>query len=220
MRTMTNFLSFLFGVLALYSCGKNSGESSSRSSDAREEEEIIREGNQTYLATLRPLNNIVAGYIPSGQTEVRIIGKNIQFKTQLEDDASVIHVQNLHAGSTCPTASDDVNGDGFIDEVEMVSSTGQVLVPMDSNLSSLKEGTFNRGGPLFYSSTTKLADLINELYRASLIPTIDSLSLEGKVVMVHGVSANAILPGTVASASGRAINLSLPMACGVLRFSP
>ncbi len=206
-------LIFLLILLSVLSCGNSSSGGSHSSIEKQQEEQITPSGDKTYLATLRPLNNTVSGFIPSGQTEVRYIGQIIQVKTQLEDDASVVHIQNLHNGSACPTMSDDTNGDGYIDEVEMLESTQDILFPMDSNLSSLTEGNFLRGGPFIYSNSVKYSVLMNELQK-------DSLNLEGRVVVVHGVYASANLPSTVATTNGRAINLSLPMACGVLHLSP
>lgn len=185
----------LSSVLAV-SCGKGGGGSNSGKSSSRLEEK--QEG--TYKAILRPLNIQLSGFIPTGVAEIKIADTQVDVKTLLDDDARVPHMQSIHVGKRCPTASDDKNKDGIVDMQEAIKASGNVLVPLDSNLNSVDEGKgiYPMGGGFTYQETTSLEKFG------------DNLKLNGRVVLIHGVAETTPLPARVQANE-------VPIVCGILK---
>lgn len=178
------------------SCGKGGGGSSSgKSSSALED---AQEG--TYKAILRPLNIHLSGFIPTGVAEIKIVDSQVDVKTLLDDDAKVPHMQSIHIGKRCPNASDDKNNDGLVDMQEALKASGNVFVPLDSNLNSVDEGKgiYPMGGGFTYQETTSLEKFGYDL------------KLNGRVVLIHGVAeATPLPPGVRAN--------EVPIVCGILK---
>lgn len=181
------------------SCGKDGGGSSSGKSTSRLEE--AQEG--TYKAILRPLNIQLSGFIPTGVAEIKIVDEQVEVKTLLDDDARVPHMQSIHIGKRCPNASDDKNKDGIIDMQEAIKASGNILVPLDSNLNSVDEGKgiYPMGGGFTYQETTSLEKFG------------DDLKLNGRVVLIHGVAETTSLPARVKANE-------VPIVCGILKKGP
>jgi len=143
-------------------------------------------------------------------------------------EPNMIHPQHIHAAASCPPASADVNGDGFVDVIEGVPFYGPILIPLDDNLASQAAGAFPTAvgiqGLLNYTATTSLTALLNDLNAPDPDPT-DAvvklngapLALETRHVVIHGVDAHTPLPPTVASLPGVPAFLTLPVACGEIR---
>ncbi len=200
---------WLLGALLLLSaCGKESGSQNTAGSEVREEQvELVGE----YKAILRPFNTQVNGFIPTGAAEFSVRDGELKVITYLDDDASVHHRQSLHAGSSCPTDAQDSNNDGLVDSVEALSIVGEVLIPLDGDLSSRVAGkdVWPRGKSFTYSKSTPLQNVLNDFAGSPL-------NLEGKVVMIHGTSEGSV-PETVQTLEGLPRHLSLPIACGIIR---
>ena len=142
--------------------------------------------------------------------------------------AFVEHEQHIHLGSACPTISNDDNNDGFLDAVEASTVSGKVLIPLDADLDTQESGmnTYpraNSAGNYRWTERTSLALLTSDLRAPDMNPEDDviklpadqDLSLEGRVVEVHGVSPIVELAETVQPADDR--HAKLPIACGVIR---
>jgi hypothetical protein len=194
-------------ILVLASCG-GSGSSDSddgsttQNEDPRDEMQVA-EGN--YKAILRPYNFTVAGWIPNGMTDIKITGQKIEVQSWLDDAANVVHMQNIHIGTQCPTIANDSNRDGFVDFNESVQVSKQILLQLDADLESQSEFSIYPKGNFTYFQTAALSAPLN---------------LEGKVIIVTGAAADRGLPATVSQFNNQTRELSIPIACGVIERMP
>jgi hypothetical protein len=211
---MTFFSSFLIFISLpfFFSCGndKNSSASSFPSPELLEQDS---EG--TYRTILRPLNNHLSGYIPSGTAEINISENSVLVTTLLDDDAKVVHLQSVHRGTRCPNLGDDLNGDGVIDIFEATKASGDVLIPLDRNLNSAPLGAniYPTGSGFTYKEKAALSNLELDVRER----TAENLNLSGRVVLIHGVSPSTRLPETVKSTGFQTPQSSIPIVCGILK---
>lgn len=194
------FLSLCFLLVA---CGENSSSSSSAKKEVQEEVSL-RPG--TYSAFLRPMNSKVNGFITSGRADITV-DESFSIKLIMDDAPGVVHVQRLYSGTACPTLTADTNRDGFVDYVEAEAVLGRSILSLDGDLSSDSEGIDLYPVGKTYSYQQK-ADL-------SMMPS--DLTLEGRVILIHG-AYSGVLPPSVNSRAGLTPAQSLPIACGKLFF--
>lgn len=197
-------------ISAISGCGKDGTKSSP---DRMDEELATQNIEGTYNAIIRPINTSLSGWIPSGGALIKIIGDDIEVQTWLEDAASVIHHQNIHLGSDCPLENDK-NNDGYVDVNEMISSTKQILLPLDNQIETASIENYPMGKTYRYVQKGSLSRLINDLQQGVLAKK-KSFNLAGKVIMIHG-AAPKILPPTVATVEGRTPQETIPIACGII----
>lgn len=201
-------LSFL---LALVSCGKDGDGNKSESVTSLVSTDLS--GN--YKALLRPLNTQANGFLPSGGAEVKANETELLVKTYLDDDTKVTHIQDIREGTRCPTQADDANGDGFIDVTEAAAVVGPVMIALDGDLDSHEGGQtdYPRGGSFTYTRQAKMDNVIKEAQALRR----GVFQFEGKVVLIHGTSDLLKVPATVATINDLPRNLTLPIACGILK---
>lgn len=183
---------------------------------------------QVYTARLNPLNagsHTVAGTtytIPTtrGTATVTLKGDDVTVQIMVDGVTPLtLHPQHIHAGTTCPTAAQDVNGDGFVDVIEGLPKYGPVLVSLDSTIntgasSDLDFPRSDANGAYTYSAEGSRQHIQDEIQTA--------LKLGTRHVVIHGISpdANAMpLPSTVASLPGLPAWATLPVACGELHLT-
>jgi hypothetical protein len=197
----------------LTACGKNSSSGSSSGSSTPAIQEQSSEG--AYRAILRPFNNSLSGFLPTGAAEVKITGDNVLIKTYLDDDARVNHIQSIHTGTKCPEASDDKNADGIIDFSESMSAVGDILVPLDAEIGSAPEGAgiYPLGGGYTYSEESSLSKLETDVKSR----TNQNLNLSGRVVLIHGVAPRTAIPASVSTKDALPPHSSVPIVCGILQ---
>jgi hypothetical protein len=210
-----NFISTLFLISSLpflFSCGKDkkSGNAPSTSPELYEQES---EGS--YRAILRPLNNHLSGFLPTGSAEIEIAGDSVMVSTLLDDDAKVVHLQSIHRGTRCPNQSDDENADGVIDLSEAIKASGDVLIPLDRDLNSatLGENLYPSGSGFTYTEQASLTNLQKDVSER----TGENLNLSGRAVLIHGVASFTTLPQTVRTLRGLSQQNSVPVVCGILK---
>ncbi len=211
------FSILLLSAILFYACGKKNSSGGQIPNEVVVPNPLSEEKplEGTYRAILRPLNNHLSGFLPSGLAEVKISGDAFSVKTLLDDDARVVHIQSIHLGSECPrNAEHDLNQDGLIDIVEAKNASGEVYIPLDSDLNSAEAGSsvYPMGGNFTYIENASLANLIEDIK----IRTDRNLKLHERVVLIHGVEARTKLPSTVATLRGVPKQASIPIACGVL----
>jgi hypothetical protein len=214
-----------FGVLLISTLLVSCGGGGSSNSNSQQKQESLEEARGTYLASLRPLNSQLSGFIPSGQTQIKIDGEIFSVKSVLDDGASVTHRQNIHLGIRCPNAGDDSNQDGYVDAEEALRAVGGIIIPLDSDLQAQTAGTYPRGSEMTYTRQIDLDLLLRDLRdrdpnpNDSVVKLADgeSFSLEGRVVLIHGANNSVSLPESVASMNGETRQVSMPIACGILR---
>lgn len=208
--TLSIFVSLTF----LAACGKSGGSSSSSSIGTKLQEQ---QAEGFYRAILRPYNNSLSGFLPTGFAEIKVSGDTVQVKTLLDDDARVPHIQSIQMGTRCPTLADDTNGDGLIDIEESYKASGEVFIPLDNDLAVMDgNGTYPIGGSFTYNRSSSLSVLEGETRNRFN----QSLNLGGRVVIIHGVAANTKMPATVATRHGLAPQSTIPIVCGVLQRMP
>ena len=179
------------------------GEASQRSSNA----------NATvYRVDFEALNPDAGYSAVNGVANLRITGDRLTVQVNAQGlQPGMIHPQHIHASDSCPEPAADTNEDGFIDVLEGVPSYGPIFVSLDGDLANLDfETTFpkpmNKAGAITYSESAS----VSELEAA----TGEALDLDGRHIVLHGVSAETDLPESVQSIAGLPSYLTLPVACG------
>ena len=230
----------LASTLILTSCGQSSGGKSQKAKSEKTQNEatsgnshppVVKEKNEgQYIAKLSALNENVAGLITGAATISRVkdeLVADVRFSGEALT-AGILHEQNIHIGERCPTAADDLNGDGFIDSVEGSLVYGKIIIPMDGDLNSQRMGggifpVADEFGGYIYSQVASYQKFMEDLREIDinlddLIVTLaegEEFEFENKVIVIQGVSANAALPDSVASNNQFTNYQSLPVACGL-----
>ena len=213
----------ILAMITLISCGKNGG-----GSDSSMQEQLEPVSDGVYHAVLRPLNTQASGYLPTGTATFTVKGDNFQARTLLDDDARVTHRQSVHFGTRCPNnAQDDRNGDGYVDYAEAMAVVGKVFIPLDNDLSSQVAGAnvYPKGSGFSYARSSSLSRLNADLWMAdedaaddiAKLNSGENLGISNRVVLIYGAAVKSTFPASLSARSGEAANLSLPIACGVIR---
>ncbi|MBE4719004.1 hypothetical protein DAD99_12855 [Pseudarthrobacter sp. AB1] len=152
----------------------------------------------------------------SGTAVITVNGDDITVTVDVQGvTAGTLHPQHIHAGTTCPNASDDVNHDSFVDVIEGLPKYGPVLISLDSDLNSFAPSldfpVADASGSYHYSEEAAKSHLQSELKQA--------LKLGDRHVVIHGINPTDPLPTTVASLPGLPAWATLPVACGQLSRS-
>ena len=144
--------------------------------------------------------------------EMTIDGDMLTVRVDAEGVASgTLHPQHIHASGSCPSASADENDDGFVDVIEGVPSYGEIFIPLDNDLANLESQTSfpnPSGNEYEYMQTVSISEL-----EAS---ADEDLNLDGRHIVLHGVSSDVDLPESVQTLGETSANLTLPIACGAI----
>lgn len=178
--------------------------------------------HQVYVAHLHPLNAKASGHSTHGIARLTIEGGDLKIFVDVHGAApDTVHWQHFHghqdgAQATCPTMSADANHDGVIDITETEKASGTTMVPFDTDPAAMDvaHGTYPKAdahGNYHYSVTVPLKALDAAFGKA--FPG-QALDLSKRVVYIHGVPADAKLPGSVASLGPIPAQVTLPIACG------
>lgn len=226
-KKMHKYVPYLVGtcLLTMVACGSDDDDNGSGSRPQEQQETV-----GTYKATLAPipLNTTVAGN-PTGTLDVVIEGDEFKATMNMQGvPGNVVHAQHITVGSSCPTATNDVNNDSYVDVLEGAPNYGLILIPLDGDLEDQDDGEngfprANSGGSYTWSKTASLSRMIADLQDADVdledgLTKLNGsdLNLAGKVVIVHGVNSNSNLPDSVATLDDFRNHQSLPIACGVI----
>lgn len=219
----------------LASCGDSGSNGNSRSNESTEErEEIIpTDGSNIdglYRATFTTLNSHVNGTIPGSATFLRKENKFYAYVRLFAGGPKAWHPQAVYTGGRCPTMDDDENRDGFIDIVEAEKVLGSIIIPLDANISSQSGGKnfyplADASGSYHYERITNFQSFLNDLQRedndlednVTKLGPDRGLKIEGKTVLIQGISDTITLPETVASVGRRRSFQTLPIVCGVFK---
>jgi hypothetical protein len=178
-------------LMSFISCGDSSSNNSSR-------QEETNEG--VFKAVLNPENPSVSA--ASGNAEISLIGDDFNVNVTMLSSLSTTHAQHIHTGSRCPTAADDTNGDGFVDSVEASVVYGEVILPLDDDLTS-NSGSFPSGPTYNYFQNASYSQILANL-------NLQTLNFEKLVINIHGVPESTILPPTVQGSKA-----DFPISCGI-----
>lgn len=219
-------------LLILISCGKG-GENPAAGIQYKPGLNIQMEAgpvliNDLYMAKFKTLNGHINGVIPGSATIQRSEDKFIAYVRLFSASPSTWHQQFIHVGKRCPGPQDDINQDGFIDIQEALKVVGKILIPLDSNITSQRQGrsTFpvsDETGSYFYERSTSYSRFMDDLLADDIFPednvvkllNEDDFTMAGKAVLVLGASDKILYPETVASADNYSQAQTLPIACGV-----
>lgn len=180
--------------------------------------------SQVYVATLTAINPQLTNSQASGQAIFIVKNGMLKITMVVKGVSPGMHLQHIHGfitskESTCPPAEADTNGDGIIDLLETEPYAGTTLIPFNSNPSGLmiKSDTYSVAsddGILIYEMTVPLSQLnaaIKKEYK------IDKLDLGNRLIFIHGVPKDMVLPKTVGSLPGVPAYITVPIACGEIR---
>ncbi len=223
----TQLSSLVFGACVMSLMASCGGTEKSAASPGSEKNPITQLGLEgRYIAKLNALNTSVAG-VTIAEAKVQVIADQLAVSMEVKDSpASTTHSQFIYEGTECPSEIHDTNNDGFIDAIEASKVLGKILIPLDANLNSQSEGLesfpeSNFLGNYSYYKEGVLSQLVADL----TAPDMDEkdeitklsgsdLQLEGKVVVVQGVSNQTYIPGSVATFDGLSDRATLTIACG------
>jgi hypothetical protein len=177
-----------------------------------------------YAASLTPLNSSVSGQPAAGTVQFAVSGDQLVISVDANGvPAGIEHWQHVHGfadgrAAACPTMAADVNGDSLVDLIETEALSGTTMVPLhhDPVSMDIPQHTYpvaSAGGTLTYTDTISLAALQQAFDKA--YPG-QQLSLDHRVVFLHGVPAATQLPASVASLGPIPAQVTLPVACAVL----
>lgn len=228
MNNMKLNLTFLLMLMtlstSLVSCGSDSDDDNN--AETRQEQQ---EDQGQYHANLSALNSQVVSEanvdssisVTEEDIMVDINGQEVPTNTTIR--------QYIYTGNSCPTQEDDANGDGFIDYQELIAHSGQILIPLNNDLSAQEAGSqfpsSGSNGSYTYEESAALDDLVSNLREPDTEPNDDMarlspderLNLGGRVMVIHGVDRGTSLPETVQPRDGLSAQESLPIACSVIQ---
>lgn len=188
------------------------------------------EAEGTYVATITTLNNGVGGPISGNVSISKEGGRLIAYARFNGGAPHTVHQQRVHVGTSCPTAANDTNGDGYVDAVEGFAHVGKILFPLDADISSQERGSSiwpagDMYGYYHWERATSYERFISDLREPDLneenefakLGENGDLNLDGRVVIIHGAPETANLPDSVAT-RGRLRNFqTIPVACGIIK---
>jgi hypothetical protein len=222
------------GLSLLTSCGQNSSTKSSGPEAPLPQEEIrVTDGSNIegiYLATFETLNPHVNGTLPGSATFFRQGDKLFSYVRLFAGGPRAWHQQKVYLGNRCPTMADDSNGDGYIDILEAEAVVGQIIIPLDADISSQQSGRNfyplgDLSGSYFYERITSFNRFFSDLKSLDKDPNDNLAKLApeegfdfiGKVVMIQGTADTIEYPLSVQSTNRHRPHQTLPIACGIFK---
>lgn len=177
----------------------------------------------TYVATLAPMNVAAAGTETSGEARFEVQGDELVVTIDVKGaPPGITHWQHFHgmteagAQAACAGTDADANGDGIVDLIETGPASGTTMVPFTTDPAAMDVAggaypTSDADGSYHYAETVSLPELT-----AAFAKAFDGqeLALDSRVVLIHGVAADAALPATVQSLGPIPAATTLPIACG------
>lgn len=179
---------------------------------------------ERYVAELRPMNADAVGRAAEGTATFEIDKGQLDITVDATGLApGVMHLQHYHGfpdgqEAACPSQTADTNGDGYIDLLETEDAAGTTMVPLHARPQSLELSSdpypvASDQGAIGYEQSVAVDELTAALENKF---TVSELSLEDRVVILHGILPEAELPDSVRSLPGVPAQVTLPVACGTI----
>lgn len=184
---------------------------------------VPESGEAAYTAEIEELNANLTDEEISGQASFIVADGQLHITIVASGLLpSMMHLQHIHGfksgsnESACPDPGADSNGDGIVDLIETHEASGVTLVPFNGDPVALKIKSSsypiaNEKGLLTYQISVSL-DVLESATQNSY--DIDELSLEDRVLYIHGVPEDTSLPESVQSLPGVPAQVTVPLACG------
>lgn len=184
---------------------------------------LAQQANAAFTAQLQPINPQLTATAVSGQAMLTISGDELHITLVATGMPAGMRLAHIHGfiteqASSCPAANADVNGDGIVDLIETEPSAGVTLIPFNADPAGLEilsdsYPVASDDGLIVYQATVSLAAL-----NASVAAEYDiaDLNLADRVIFVHGVAEDVMLPDTVQSLPDVPARVTVPIACGEL----
>ena len=207
-------------------CQEDHAKTKVRGGQKTEQIEEIRIDGK-YEVKFVALNTSVSG-VSNAKANIHVIADRISVGLEMkESPAESTHSQFIYSASECPNDLNDTNNDGYIDPVEASKVLGSILIPLDGDLSSQTSGlddfpVSDSMGNYSYYQESILSDLISDLKSKDMNPDDElvkllpkqNLQLEGKVIIIQGISDEVYLPGSIQTIGTNSDRATLPIACG------
>lgn len=182
-------------------------------------------GTKAYIAEIKEMNPQLTKGKVSGQAIFIIKNGQLNITLVMKGVApNMMHLQHIHGfisgkDATFPPANADANGDGIIDLMETHPYSGKTLIPfngapIDLKIKSDSYPIANKDGLLTYEISiplNKLKAAIKKEYG------IDKLSLQNRIIFIHGIPEGETLPKSVQSLPGVPAYITVPIAYGVIK---
>ena len=180
---------------------------------------------KAYVSEIKEMNPELTKDEVSGQAIFIIANGQLNISLVVKGLApNIMHLQHIHGfisgeKGTCPPPEADTNNDGVIDLIETHAYSGKTLVPfngapIDLVIKSDSYPVADADGLITYNMTIpldKLEAAVKKEYG------IDQLSLEDRIIFIHGIPEEASLPDSVKSLPGVPAYITVPVACGVIK---
>lgn len=179
----------------------------------------------TVSATLTSLNGSTAAGTATFILDGDVLTANLAVSGV---DTSTTIRQFVLTGGACPSTAADTNADTFVDGLEAFAVTGNILVPLDADLSTQAggQGTFpvsDATGSYTYGDTVSFTSFMDDLTATDSDPTdltdkltSDTLDLDTRAILLLGVADTVVLDSTVLALPSLTAQQSFPIACGTI----
>lgn len=181
-----------------------------------------------YQAKFTTLNPHINGTIPGSANLYRINNRLFAFVRLFGGAVNAWHMQNIYIGSRCPSLSDDINKDGFIDIIEAERVLGKIIIPLDNDIRSQKAGGrrypyADLSGNYVYERVTAFSDFIKDLNKEdelisdniAKISKTSGFDFKNLTVLIQGIEEAKELPETVITKPPYESYKTIPVTCGV-----
>lgn len=180
---------------------------------------------KAYIAEINEMNPELTKDEVSGQAIFTIANGQLSIIMVVKGlPPNMMHLQHIHGfisgeKGSCAPAEADTNKDGVIDLIETHAYSGKTLVPFNGAPIELaiKSDSYpvaDANGLITYTMTVSLDELEAAIQKKY---GIDQLSLEDRVIFIHGIPEEDPLPATVQSLSGVPAFITVPIACGTIK---
>ena len=220
------YYAIFFLILLFSGCGKHSTQpikQANRSPMRSPIEEMQSVGQ--FLAVLKNINPILNPYL-RGSGTISIEGSDIITDVSLSGgEENQLYAQQVRKGRRCPDKREDTNNDGYIDIVEAQHVIGDILFPLDGDISSQLafDSIFpisDEYGNYTYSKISDLNLFLQDLFSPKQnyssyikLQKDEIFDPEGMLLIIQGISKNHFLPFSVKSIARLTPHQSLPIAC-------
>ena len=174
---------------------------------------------ERFVAPLASVNPNLATV--SGTATIEIIGDAMRVTVRAIGLDSVMHMQFVGSGTSCPTTTSDTNADGVIDVEEGMAAYGPFLLALDADIEVRSDSvlTFPVTDSIAYIETAVYSAVENSMRGAPVtefttnIPITGDFIPQGLAVVILGDASP--LPTTLEFLPGLTASETVPVACGV-----